>query len=221
MMPLKTTRRPTFCTLLYSFFLQSRFLSGSISYLMIGLGSLLPISSAAQSDAIKAQRAKWLAADEDSSRMQALYDLTYEFFNSSLDSAKIYAKKCVDISRNTNYKKFVCNCLSVMGTTYLYLNDYDSAQYFYEAALEAAEKYDQPDRMSALYSNFGVLYKRQELYDKAAASYLDGLVIDQASDNYYGMVIKKINLANLYSTISDNARALHFAEEALDNCVFL
>ncbi len=174
-----------------------------------------------QDSIINSLKSEVRLASTDSAKMMALYQLTYAFLNSSLDSAMIYANQCLQVAKKTDFKKMICNCNSVMATTHMYSSNYDSAKYYYDIALDAAIKFQQPDRISALYSNFGVLYKRQELYDKAAQSYIDGLIVDEENNNYYGIVIKKINLANLYSTISDDNRALQYGEEALLACDLL
>ena len=121
----------------------------------------------------------------DTAKIRALYDLTYKFLGFSLDSALNYARKCYELGMEVEDPGFRCISNSIMGTTFLYLNHYDSAGYYYERALAITKQHDIPDKASALYTNMGVLYKRQGQYDKAIEQYLEGLAIDDVNDNYY------------------------------------
>ena len=152
----------------------------------------------------------------DTAKIRALYDLTYKFLGFSLDSALNYARKCYELGMEVEDPGFRCISNSIMGTTFLYLNHYDSAGYYYERALAITKQHDIPDKASALYTNMGVLYKRQGQYDKAIEQYLEGLAIDDVNDNYYGAVIKRINIANLYSMNGDNERGIKYSLEALE-----
>ena len=171
-----------------------------------------------QSDQIQSFKENIQNAQDDTTRIRALYLLTYEFFNSSLDSAAIYAKECLTLGRKTESAKFQCLAHAIMGTTHMYQNRNDSAEYYYQLALSIAETSNLAQQSSALYSNFGVLYKRQELYDKSVKSYVDGLLVDEKNNNQYGIVVKKVNLSNLYSIISDDDLALKYGLEALQAC---
>ncbi len=152
----------------------------------------------------------------DTSKVRVLYDLTYQLFSHSLDSALIYAQECYRIGKEVEDPGMRCSSWSIMGTCYLYMNEYDSASYYYNGALEVTKQHQIPEKASALYTNMGVLYKRQGKLDKAIEQYLEGLAVDDVNDQYYGGVIKRINIANLYSSQGDLEGGIRYSEEALD-----
>ena len=195
--------------------LDNRLRKWCIVGLLMSFSSMLAWS---QSSAIEELKQNFVSADHDTVRSRALYLLMYEFFESSLDSAYVYAKRNLDLLKATEYPKFRCTALSGMGSTFMYMNRYDSAQYYFEEALKVTEQFHLPAQRSALYTNFGVLFKRQGFYDEAIQSYIDGLIEDERSGNLYGEIIKKVNISNLYGLLKDNDKALQYGLEALADC---
>ncbi|NND35299.1 MAG: tetratricopeptide repeat protein [Saprospiraceae bacterium] len=171
-----------------------------------------------QSSSIDTLKQQFVLADHDTSRVRALYLLTYEFFQSSLDSALFYARQNLTYAQDDAYPKFKCSALSAMGATHMYLNNFDSAKYYFEEAIKITKTHDLPNQSSALYTNMGVLYKRHGQYDEAIQSYIDGLIEDERNGHLYGMTIKKLNISNLYGLQGDNVKALQYGEEALVTC---
>ena len=152
----------------------------------------------------------------DTARVNILYELTYQLFSHSMDSAFVYARQCHTIGRKVNNPELQCKSWSIMGTCYLYMNEYDSSEYYYNRALEITRQHHIPEKASALFTNMGVLYKRQGKLDKAIEQYLEGLAVDDVNDQYYGGVIKRINIANLYSSQGDLEGGIRYSEEALE-----
>jgi signal transduction histidine kinase len=175
-------------------------------------------NSFSQSETIRELKNQIEFSDHDTSRSRALYLLTYEFLDFSLDSALYYARQNLILINNSIYPKFQVTALSGVGTTFMYMSVFDSAQYYMEKALTITKEHDLPNQASALYTNFGVLYKRQGLYDQAIQSYIDGLIVDEENGHLYGLIVKKLNIANLYSLLGDINRSLTYATEALESC---
>lgn len=185
----------------------------SLIVLLLSLHHITGWSQTAEIDSLKVLVKE---QSSDTAKVRVLYNLTYQLFGHSLDSALIYAQECYRIGKDVEDPGMRCSSLSIMGTCYLYMNEYDSSEYYYNQALEITKQHHIPDKASALYTNMGVLYKRQGKFDKAIEQYLEGLAVDDVNDQYYGGVIKRINIANLYSSQGDLEGGIRYSEEALD-----
>ena len=98
----------------------------SLLSLMVGISNL----GYSQSETIEKLKNELQATDEDTSKSRALYLLTYEFFDFSLDSALHYARQNLILTYKSEYPKFEVNALSTLGNTFIYLSMFDSAQYY-------------------------------------------------------------------------------------------
>ncbi|NND05567.1 MAG: tetratricopeptide repeat protein [Saprospiraceae bacterium] len=154
-------------------------------------------------------------AVHDTTAMRAYYFLAYAYSNISMDSALVYARKCFHLGKNSTYVKFRCSANQVLGTMYIYAAQNDSAQFYLEEARTLGIANDLTPLVSATYANLGVLYKRQDQYDKAIELYTEGIEYDKSHNNDYGQTVKLLNIANLYGRQNNEEKALKFNQEGL------
>ncbi|NRA94094.1 MAG: tetratricopeptide repeat protein [Psychroserpens sp.] len=150
----------------------------------------------------------------DTTVVRILNDLAYYYSYRDIDSSFIYARQAQKKAELIDDPFGKAQANKNIGNAFMFINQYDSAQYYFSAAKNICDEYD--INKSAIYTSLGILYKNQGNYEKAIDTYFEGLSYDEETGNDYGRLIKLINLGNVYSTIGDRDKSLEFELKTLE-----
>ena len=176
----------------------------------------------AQSKTIDSLKSQLMLNQKDSMKANTLAELSYYYLYNNIDSSLFYGKKLEKYARELDLTKFKLLANKNIGNAYIFSSMYDSAEVYLKKAISIADK--NLISKSALYTSLGVMYKRQNNYEKALEAYFEGVRDDELSGNEYGEFVKLMNIANLYgvmgnyeSSIKYNKRALSLSKKAKNN----
>ncbi|KPM32784.1 Histidine kinase [Croceitalea dokdonensis DOKDO 023] len=161
-------------------------------------------------DSLKLQLKK---KQQDTIKGEILGDLAYYYLYENIDSAITYGKKLERYAEKLNLAKFKVLANKNIGNAFIFSGKYDSAFVYLSKALRIAEINSL--EKSALYTSIGVMYKRQNNYEKALQAYFQGVKYDEKTGNTYGEFIKLVNIGNLYNIKKDYDNAIKYNKRAL------
>ncbi len=151
----------------------------------------------------------------DTARIEMLYEIGYDYIFESLDSAFLYGLMCFQEGQKCKSVRHRTLGYQVMSLIYLYRSVFDTAEIYLRSGLEYVMEKDLK-LASALYTNLGLLYKRQGVYDLAIQAYFEGIEVDEKTNNDYGKLIKLANIGNTYASLLNLEKAMEYDKIALD-----
>lgn len=158
----------------------------------------------------------------DSARMEIQLQLAWEYMHSvNKDSARHILKKCLQLaSRSGDYSR-MGDALSYLGTSYYYVDDYDSALIFYQKA-EAYYKKDTSAQagvnIAANRMSMGTALLQQGNHQIALHSYLRAIrLLEQAKDQG-NLVTAYANIGLVYNDLKQFDKALYYHQKAFQIC---
>ncbi|HEC44377.1 MAG TPA: tetratricopeptide repeat protein [Bacteroides sp.] len=166
--------------------------------------------------------------DSDSTRVEALMELTEMFLRRNLQQSVEYGEEAVKVARETGSLRLESWALTTLGAAHYYSGNYDRAlekwmdcvdvikmQEF--QAVDSTKKEGLTDQRATLLNNIGVVYKTMGEYDKAIEYYQENLKIQEAAGNLIKMAWARTNIANVYFAFEiDFELALEYYQVSLD-----
>ncbi len=186
-----------------------------MKYLVFIIGCLFSVNSGFSQthtiiDSLKLELSKHKA---DSIELRILNDLAYYYGFQNIDTSLTYGKMAFTKATKLNNFKAKARSNLYMGNAFLHSNVYDSARYYYNAALKIAKEHNV--NQSAMYSSLGMLYKAEGNYEKAIETYFEGINYDEDTNNEYGKFVKLLNLANTYDKLENITKSIEYESKAL------
>ena len=126
-----------------------------------------------------------------------------------------FAQKAKQISQDLNYDKEFAKSLSLIGTVYSALGDYDNSSRFFFISLKRFEKLGDREGTANVLCEIGVDFFSQQYYKKALVYYKKALIITEKLDDQ--SLIKKLynNTAAVYGALELYDTAMVFYNKAL------
>ncbi|MCE3259157.1 MAG: hypothetical protein K0S12_798 [Bacteroidetes bacterium] len=152
----------------------------------------------------------------DTSRVNAMNELSLLFSETDTQKALVLAMKSVELSKKISDVKFLAFALNRLGSVYDYKSMPDSAFYFYSEALKKFEKIKSKSGVAAVYQNIGVLYYLQEDFEQALDYYKKALQLrgETKEEKYISKLYNNIGAVLRRQKKYDEAIAYY--EKALD-----
>lgn len=148
--------------------------------------------------------------NDDSTNLSMYYQNTSEMYLKMeyYDNAQKYADSLVDISQ---FKDLDITKLNLLGSVFSKVDRLDDAKIYFEEAILKAKQKNMPLLLAMSYSNYGNLHRKLNRYDKAI-QYMgmsDSICLNMGIS--YGILINKVNRAEVYF----NDKAFKKAENEL------
>jgi tetratricopeptide (TPR) repeat protein len=106
--------------------------------------------------------------------------------------------------------------LNRMGTTNLYLGEYDKAYKYYKQSLEIFKSINNIRKIGVLYNNIGQVFGRTGDLDRALEYFKKSLEIDQQIENKAGEAVCLNNIGHILEQRGDYDKALQYYGKALE-----
>jgi signal transduction histidine kinase len=155
----------------------------------------------------------------DTIRLQAAERIVRFYTNSNVDSAIIFAKQMVQISRKNNLKKWEAKSLNKLGGAYEKYNniDSDSIIAIFQEALDIAEKFNYIELKTHLLNNIGVIYYNKGEYDKTIKRCIEALKIAR-SINLDVSILQSLNMISaVFFHEKEYEKAIKYAKQGFNH----
>ncbi|GAB4130875.1 MAG: hypothetical protein OHK0045_04530 [Raineya sp.] len=130
------------------------------------------------------------------------------------DKALDYYLKAAKIKEENSPNQAYSEYLSIGNIYNFYLFSYDSALEYYKKAYDIGVSTNNKKIQAQALNNLGLIYEKQNHYEKAIESYQLALLYSKEVGYLYGQNYNYRNLANVYTKLGKHTEALAFREEA-------
>ena len=142
-----------------------------------------------------------------------LYNMGYLNEVSGLydDAISRYQQSLKIFQTMDNQYRMKVNALNRIANSLLIIEKTDSAQYYYQQALNQIQLHEDTALLMMVYTNMGVAYKEQEQHDKATYFSWQALQLTVDDDERFSIYL---NLADIYQDISNADSAQYYIQLA-------
>lgn len=133
-----------------------------------------------------------------------------------MDSAFVYSKKALGLSKKINNQQSIANSYNTLGSNYEYISKLDSALYYYKKSLEY--KYGLKDSIGIANSlnNIGIVYDEQGNYEQSLGNYFKALKIYENNKTSFDKIpMVLVNIGIVYKKQKEYQKVLDYYQKAL------
>ncbi|MBI5539828.1 MAG: tetratricopeptide repeat protein [Bacteroidia bacterium] len=145
----------------------------------------------------------------DKDRIIAMSAIAYEYTNTNLDSATIWADKALNLSKKISFKRGIATSFSTKGIIYELQGKYDLALDNHLRCLDIAQQLSDTSNISSALNNIAIVYDYMGNYQKSLDYQFKSL-------NYAILLKDSDNIASSYLNIGIVYYYLGIFEKALD-----
>lgn len=116
--------------------------------------------------------ASCLYSQNDTIAVSQNIDLAREQFSKNPAEGLKFAIKALDLSLQSDNKKFIGKSYNTLGSAYYFLGNSDSAEVYQSKALDIQLDINDPEGLGRSYANLGTIYSEKGLNDKAIQYFL-------------------------------------------------
>ncbi len=144
----------------------------------------------------------------DSSIVELLNSLAWEFRYKDRDSSVSWANSALSLSQKSGYLAGEASALTRIGVLYKISGDYESALISYQKALEIRKRIDRPIEVAGAYNNIGIVLRRQGKFHAAIDSTKKALLIAENLNDSIQVAKFSNSLGGLFRQIGNYKDAL-------------
>ena len=129
-------------------------------------------------------------------------------------SALLARKQALSIAKKNNVKPVYAKALSGIGSSYAFMNRFDSAVLYIEKSIELF-----PDSVNLMknYGRLGIIYRRKGEYERAISNYLKSLDISVKLGATLVIAKNHLNIGNLHRQVAaPSHRIVHHYQKAIE-----
>lgn len=156
------------------------------------------------------------AAENDTIKARLYNRIFNELSLLNVDQARQYARMGLDHSKKMKWPKGIAVFQNNLGRTYSDIGNYDSTQFYYNAALATHTRAGDKYNMASTYNNMGTAAANIRAdYTKAISYYLNAI---QLSEEIRDTLLQAVSLSNagrIFMIQKNYAKALEFDNKAL------
>ena len=155
------------------------------------------------------------AEKKDTSKVKFLWELATVMNVYNPDSALICAQNALSLAREIKYTEGQSKALGAMATTFRKIGDYSKALEYNLRRLQLVEKQYNPDDLSTVLMNIGVVYRYQEQYQKALFYYSKADSVIKMYDVNDSKYYIYMNLGDIYDRMNNTDSAFSYFNKSL------
>ncbi|MDO1448378.1 tetratricopeptide repeat protein [Rhodocytophaga aerolata] len=150
----------------------------------------------------------------DTSRVQLLNDLAYEYWSKEPQKTLTYAQQALALSKKISYASGEARSYQMMGVHYWQKSDYENALKWYTNALTVYKSIPDKRGIARVLGNMGIVYREQGNDSQALENYYQALKILQAIKDAKSEANILNSIGLLYKNRKDFSQAIIFLEQA-------
>lgn len=135
----------------------------------------------------------------DTDKINILNRIVYAFEQINIDSSKVWAQKGFQISLRTSNNKGIGNYYNHKGRLNLYVQNYDSAIFYFNKSYKYYEKIKFAKGMISCNNNIGAVYAEIGDNDKALLYHFKNVDIARKNSENESLANSYVNIANAYN----------------------
>ncbi|MFH2141113.1 MAG: tetratricopeptide repeat protein [Bacteroidota bacterium] len=155
-------------------------------------------------------------AENDSSKLQALWNLSKHFNNVYPEKALKYGNQSLEISKKNKNDNWIAQSFNIIGIAYDLKGDYNKALENYFESLRINEKLGNSTEVAKNLNNIGVVYDLQNNYKYALEYYNKSLELKKKLNDIRGITYTYINISNIYVAENKLDTAEYYLRKALN-----
>lgn len=152
--------------------------------------------------------------------VDALYEEASHLLYYKPDSALMYFKEALSLSRKIDYEKGEAYALNGLGNYYYITSNYPQSLSFYQQSKKLFEELGITERMPFTLNNIALIYLSQNANQKAIDTHLKAITLASKSNDSIALSLNYFNLGICYQTSKKLDSSLYYynrAEEFLTN----
>ncbi|MEQ8625231.1 MAG: tetratricopeptide repeat protein [Vicingaceae bacterium] len=135
------------------------------------------------------------SSSSDSSKINALNKLSWEYMYSKPDTTKIIARSAIKLWKKPYKKSLLVNSINDLATSFAVKGEFDSSLVYFNKAKDEAKNLDNRKLKAMVQNNIGLVYWNQGKLDLAVDAY------DLALIEYSNLTKKTVDIANIYNNL--------------------
>jgi serine phosphatase RsbU (regulator of sigma subunit)/Tfp pilus assembly protein PilF len=151
----------------------------------------------------------------DTLKMHAYAELTYEYLSIDIDSAKMFANLGIKKYSNNKNKLLLSDLYAALGTAYGYERDFDNSLVNFNKSLAILKTTKDKTAISKTYFNIGLIYYYTAKYDLAIQQYIEALKLLESIKDTKTLPNIYNGLSGMYKEIRNYDEALNYGQKAL------
>jgi signal transduction histidine kinase len=158
-----------------------------------------------------------LESATDRERAKLYNEISWEFRNSNVDSALVYAKKSLSVSRSINDKKSEAAAYNSIANSHEANSEIDSALAYHQKSLKLKVEINDTLGIGDTYNNIGIIYDTKGDYAAALKNYFNALKIyENLSNDFEKVPMVYINIGIVYKKQNEYQKVLNYYSKALE-----
>lgn len=154
--------------------------------------------------------------EKDTTLVQVLNEISWEYKNSNLDTAFYYAKIALSKALKLDNKKLIAQSFNSIGSVYLSKSDSDSAIYYHQKSLDLKIEIKDSIGIADSYNNLGIIFDEKGDYLKALQNYFKALKIyEEKSTKFDQIPAVLVNIGIVYKKQKEYKKVLEYYNRAL------
>lgn len=176
---------------------------------------MAPLIGVSQSKLDSLQKVWRDDSQPDSSRVNALNTIGWNYVFSQPDSTIKLAYKAILFAKSTEQKGGQATALNQLGVAYLVQSKYDSALTCFKQSYEMFMALGQKRNIGVALNNIGLVYNGQSDFDKALDYFEQSLEVRESIKDSMGIGTSLHVIGNVYQSKGDYAYAMDYYQKSL------
>jgi serine phosphatase RsbU (regulator of sigma subunit)/Tfp pilus assembly protein PilF len=151
----------------------------------------------------------------DTLKMHAFAELTYEYLSIDIDSAKMFANIGIKKYSNNKNKLLLSDLYAALGTAFGYERDFENSLINFNKSLSILKTTKDKIAISKTYFNIGLIYYYTSKYDLAIQQYIEALKLLESIKDTKTLPNIYNGLSGMYKEIRNYDEALNYGQKAL------
>jgi signal transduction histidine kinase len=151
---------------------------------------------------------------KDTSRVQLIVQLSYQFENSNPDTALLLAQQGLLLSKKNRFTAGEIECLNMTGLIFITTGNYPKALEYLLESLKKSEAIQDESSITTELSNIGIVYSAQGDYRQDIRYNLMALPIDKSLNHTRNIAIMQLNLGDSYEKLNILDSAIYFTSQS-------
>ncbi|MGJ8745934.1 tetratricopeptide repeat-containing sensor histidine kinase [Polaribacter sp.] len=159
-----------------------------------------------------------LKEKNDTTLIQTLEEISWQYKAINIDSALKYSKRSVLMAKNLKHDKLTALVYNTLATVYEGKSELDSALIFHKESLTLKVKNNDSIGIANTYNNFGIIYDKKGEYLKSLKNYFKALdIYEKSNATYDRLCLVYVNIGIVYKKQKEYQKSLNFYHKAIES----
>lgn len=158
--------------------------------------------------------AKLAASKADTTRVNILHDLCWQYVDIKQDSARYYNQQLKALSSQLDFASGMADALYLDGLICYYHSGIDSAELLYREALQLYEKAGRPDQSDNVWQAIGLVYRIRGEHQKSLGYFQKAIAVSRQYGHKARIARTLPKVANVYLVMNQFDKAIETYQQA-------